>query len=143
VDDFKRINDAHGHGAGDHVLRGLTASATSALHGRGHLYRIGGDEFAALMPVTSIAAGRSAIEHLHGELSATLEESLYPTTVSMGGLIFQPNPSLDRAALMHEADSHMYAGKAAGKGRVRIATLRPARTDASSVSVNAWPLPAA
>ena len=44
----------------------------------------------------------------------------------MGALIFQPDPSLDRATLMHEADSHMYAGKAAGKGQVRVATLHPA-----------------
>ena len=49
VDDFKRINDAHGHSAGDHVLRELTTAATSALNGRGWLYRCGGDEFAAVI----------------------------------------------------------------------------------------------
>jgi hypothetical protein len=43
----------------------------------------------------------------------------------MGGLAFQPGPSLDRAALMHETDGHIYARKAAGKCRVRIAALRP------------------
>ena len=110
VDDFKRINDTHGHGAGDHVLRELTAAATNALHGRGRLYRLGGDEFAALMPIASTAAGRPAIERFHQDLSTALGRSRYPTTVSMGGLVFQPSPSLDRAALMHEADGYMYAG---------------------------------
>lgn len=128
VDDFKRINDTHGHGAGDHVLRELTAAATSALHGRGRLYRLGGDEFAALMPIASTAAGRPAIERFHQDLSTALGQSWYPTTVSMGGLVFQPGSSLDRAELMHEADGHMYAGKAAGKGRVRVAALRPIAT---------------
>ena len=144
VDDFKRINDAHGHSAGDHVLRELTAAATSALDGRGWLYRIGGDEFAAVMPVASIAAGRLAIEHLHQNLSAILAQSLYPVTVSMGALIFQPDPSLDRATLMHEADIHMYAGKAAGKGQVRVATLRPTGIAAShQIPTDAVPLPTA
>ncbi|SFM48508.1 GGDEF domain-containing protein [Methylobacterium pseudosasicola] len=125
VDDFKRINDTHGHGVGDHVLRELTAAATSALHGRGRLFRLAGDEFAALIPIASTAAGRPTIERFHQELSAALGQSRYPTTVSMGGLVFQPSSLLDRAALMHEADGHMYAGKAAGKGRVRIAAPWP------------------
>ncbi|MDP4027171.1 GGDEF domain-containing protein [Methylobacterium sp. NEAU 140] len=142
VDDFKRINDRHGHRAGDYLLRELTAAAAGTLDGRGRLYRIGGDEFAALMPVASIAAGQPAIEQLHEDLSAALEQSLYPTTVSMGGLIFQPHPSLDRAALMHEADGHMYAGKAAGKGQVRFVALRPASIAADPVLVDAMPLPA-
>ncbi|WP_187278635.1 GGDEF domain-containing protein [Methylobacterium sp. WL64] len=143
VDDFKRINDTHGHGAGDHALRELTAAATSALHGRGRLYRLGGDEFAALMPIASTAAGQPAIERFHQNLSAALGQSRYPTTVSMGGLVFQPSPSLGRAALMHEADGHMYACKASGKDRVRIAVLRPiAITNTDPMPTGAELLPA-
>lgn len=144
VDDFKRINDTHGHSAGDHVLRELTTAATSALDGRGRLFRTGGDEFAVLMPVASVAAGRPAIERLHQNLSAILAQSLYPVTVSMGALIFRPDPSLDRATLMHEADGYMYAGKAAGKGQVRIATLHPTGISAiHPMTMDAVPLPTA
>ena len=144
VDDFKRINDTRGHSAGDHVLRELTTAATSILDGRGLLYRTGGDEFAVLMPVASIAAGRPAIERLHQNLSAILGQSLYPVTVSMGALIFQPDPSLGRATLMHETDGYMYEGKASGKGQVRIETLRPAGISAiHPILTDAMPLPTA
>jgi hypothetical protein len=62
----------------------------------------------------------------------------------MGALIFRPDPSLDRATLMHEADVHMYAGKAAGKGRVRVATLRPVGISAiHPIPIGAVPLPTA
>lgn len=130
VDDFKRINDIHGHAAGDHVLRTLTNCATQALDGRGHLYRLGGDEFAIVMPLASISADHRPIEQVHRVLAASLGRSLHPATVSMGALIFRPEPSLDRAALMHEADRHMYLSKLAGKGQVRIATLKPTSTSA-------------
>lgn len=133
VDDFKRINDAHGHGAGDHVLRALTAAATSALDGRSILARLGGDEFAVLMPIASITEGEGAVERLHRDLSAVLAWSVHPITVSTGAVLFHPSSSFDWAALMHEADQHMYAVKTSGKARVRVATvLRSAGASASN-----------
>lgn len=128
VDDFKRINDTHGHAAGDHVLRVLTASATRALGDTGHLYRLGGDEFAVVLPLASISKAHHAVQRVHRALSVDLERSLPLATISMGALIFRPEPSLDRAVLLHEADRHMYLGKLAGKGCVRIAMLHPIGT---------------
>jgi diguanylate cyclase (GGDEF)-like protein len=125
VDDFKRINDTHGHAAGDHVLRVLTASATRALGGTGHVYRLGGDEFAVVLPLMSILEAHHAIERVHRTLSVDLGRSLPSATISMGALVFRPEPSLDRAVLLHEADRHMYLGKLAGEGCVRIATRQP------------------
>ena len=143
LDDFKRVNDTHGHGAGDHVLGALTAAATTALDGRGHLFRIGGDEFAVLLPLASIAMGRPAIERLHEDVSLALGRSLYPSTISMGSLVFQPRPSFDRAALMLGADRLLYEIKAGGKGRVRVATLPSVQRAVEPVPMDAWPLPAA
>ena len=125
VDDFKRINDTHGHAAGDHVLRVLTASATRALGGMGQLYRLGGDEFAVVLPLPSISTARHAVERVHRTLSVDLGRSFPSATISMGALVFQPDLSLDRTVLLHEADRHIYLGKLAGKGCVRIATRRP------------------
>jgi diguanylate cyclase (GGDEF)-like protein len=68
VDEFKRINETHGHGAGDYVLRELTSAAASARRGRGRFDRLGGDEFVALMPIASTAAGQPAIDRFHQDL---------------------------------------------------------------------------
>jgi diguanylate cyclase (GGDEF)-like protein len=68
VDEFKRINETHGHGAGDYVLRELTSAAAGARRGRGRVDRLGGDEFAALMPIASTAAGQPAIDRFHQDL---------------------------------------------------------------------------
>jgi diguanylate cyclase (GGDEF)-like protein len=64
VDDFKQVNDLHGHAAGDEALVGLAQALTSELREIDIIARIGGDEFAVLLPATGVAGARATAERL-------------------------------------------------------------------------------
>jgi len=126
VDHFKRLNDTHGHLAGDRALRLVAASMRGALDRGDMLARIGGEEFAVLMPARSLDQAAEAIQHLR----ASVEEMAVPTaddgidagiircTVSAGVAVLGPGgPDAALAA----ADRALYRAKAAGRNRVEIA----------------------
>ncbi|WP_277924485.1 GGDEF domain-containing protein [Sphingomonas sp. CROZ-RG-20F-R02-07] len=122
LDNFKTVNDTWGHAAGDAVLRAFAAAAAAVIRRQDCLGRIGGDEFALLVPVDSAEDGRATAAQLHARLSGVLREMPYPITFSMGALVVTPGSGLGFPALMHEADRLMYVVKRAGKGAVCIDT---------------------
>jgi diguanylate cyclase (GGDEF)-like protein len=113
VDGFKAINDSKGHQAGDRVLREISAVLTGTLRRGDELFRIGGDEFAALVSVTSpeeaIEAGRRLCD------AAAKAGSV---TVSIG--IAQPRDGEADASVLARADRALYAVKQAGRDGVEI-----------------------
>lgn len=123
VDNFKTINDTHGHAAGDAVLRAFAAGAEAVIRKQDCLGRIGGDEFAFLIPVESVDEGCTTAGTLHARLSSMLRELPHATTISMGALVIHPEAGLERAALMNRVDQLMYAVKRAGKGAVMVDTI--------------------
>jgi diguanylate cyclase (GGDEF)-like protein len=120
VDHFKRVNDAHGHPAGDAVLAAVAARARGALRGEDLLARIGGEEFAAILPGADLAAAADAGERIRRAIATepvpALDRSL-PVTVSVGCAALAPDDP-DGAALLGRADARLYEAKRAGRDRV-------------------------
>lgn len=115
VDHFKQINDRHGHAAGDRVLVRLAALLEATLRGDDLAARIGGEEFALLMPHTPMAAARSAMQRLLEAIRAHDWEGLR-VTASSGLTDFRPGDTPQ--TMLERADRALYAAKAAGRDRI-------------------------
>jgi diguanylate cyclase (GGDEF)-like protein len=119
VDRFKAVNDGHGHPAGDAVLREVAARASGAVR-RGDLAaRVGGEEFALLLPGADLAG---AVE-LAGRVRAAVAARPIPAgaaalavTVSLGCAALAPGEAPD--ALVARADARLYEAKRTGRDRV-------------------------
>jgi diguanylate cyclase (GGDEF)-like protein len=120
VDHFKRINDRHGHAAGDEVLRRIAARIRSQMREEDLVGRIGGEEFLALLPGTTGEQARAVASRIHGCVRADpvayLDLSL-TATVSVGVIEATPEAT-DWSALLTRADDAMYDAKRAGRDRV-------------------------
>lgn len=122
VDHFKRINDAHGHGVGDAVLRQLAQTLAQGLRERDRLGRLGGEEFLAVLPDADEAAAHQVAERMRAAVAAAplpRAEGALPYTVSIGVAGVRPGDTTD--ALIARADAALYRAKAAGRDRVVVA----------------------
>ena len=127
IDDFKRINDAFGHQAGDQVLRIVGGIIRSAVRVFDVCARYGGDEVAILMPncdLDSAVACAERIRRLVAEHDGPAHGTA-PLTMSIGVAVIEKDE--DAAALMARADQYLYQAKADGKNLVR-----------SSAGARAW-----
>ncbi len=107
LDGFKNYNDTYGHGAGDELLSQLAAAVASQLEGRGTAYRMGGDEFCALVRVGAAAPDEVARTAAAG-LSAVGDG--FEVTASYGTVVI-PTEAPDAASALQLADQRMYARK--------------------------------
>ncbi|MDY0306312.1 MAG: diguanylate cyclase [Desulfovibrionaceae bacterium] len=118
VDHFKKVNDTFGHDAGDAVLRALAEAARDAMRQADVLGRLGGEEFAAILPETGLKAGVEAAERLRRAVEA-LEvrhgEHLLRLTVSLGVAQVREGENLD--GLLKRADQALYEAKNSGRNR--------------------------
>lgn len=123
LDGFKGVNDNYGHNAGDELLIALSQAASSALRDIDSFGRIGGDEFAAILPDTSTKEGLVAAEHVR--------EAIAEVLVASGGERVSVSASIGVSAsadfsdevptiedLFHAADVAMYTAKRSGKNRI-------------------------
>jgi diguanylate cyclase (GGDEF)-like protein len=115
LDGFKALNDSHGHRAGDEALRVVAEVLRSNTRASDGLGRIGGDEFAILMPATATAPMAMLNELCLRVASATVAAGA-PVTVSIGCQTFTLPPASSADALQ-AADRIMYAAKLRGKNR--------------------------
>jgi diguanylate cyclase (GGDEF)-like protein len=122
VDHFKRVNDAHGHPAGDAVLRHVAATLTRRLRRSDVLARYGGEEFAVILPGSDGRAAAAVGEQLRAEI----ERSPAPlpstggtlgVTVSIG-VAALPDDAGDENGLVEAADRALYGAKREGRNRV-------------------------
>ena len=120
LDDFKAVNNAYGHAGGDAVLRAFAQGAAEIIRREDDFGRVGGDEFAFLLPVHSAEEGHQLAARLHARLSAVLAAAVHPVTCSMGALVIPPDVPRDEATMMHAVDQLMYVVKNAGKNAVEI-----------------------
>jgi diguanylate cyclase (GGDEF)-like protein len=135
VDHFKRINDAHGHPAGDAVLQHLARTCTALLRRSDVAARVGGEEFALLLPHAAAGQAAQTAERLRGALAgagpsapvtalpsggAQGERPPVDFTVSIGVATWG-GPGEPAEALLQRADAALYAAKRAGRDRVHAA----------------------
>jgi diguanylate cyclase (GGDEF)-like protein len=125
LDNFKSVNDEHGHAAGDAVIRAFAESAANALRRRDMLGRLGGDEFAVIMTIDSAERAREIAWGLHQRLSAVLASLARPVTISTGALVVPPSSGLSLDVLLHQADGLMYHGKRTEKGKLVVGIATP------------------
>ena len=119
LDHFKQINDRHGHAAGDEVLRATARVLTGQLRPFDRLFRIGGEEFAAILPGTDGAAAALAAErlrHVVAALPVTAGASTIAVTVSIGVATAWTGATAD--TLLKAADAALYRAKTAGRNQV-------------------------
>ncbi|UFN50368.1 GGDEF domain-containing protein [Roseomonas sp. OT10] len=126
LDHFKRINDGHGHAAGDAVLQQLGAVLRSASRGRDIIARVGGEEFVLLLPGEGVDGARSVAERLREDVARLIPHpggEGHRITLSAGLAAIgpgEPVAALEKA--LSAADQALYAAKAAGRDRVIVAS---------------------
>ncbi|MDH5674605.1 MAG: GGDEF domain-containing protein [Myxococcales bacterium] len=121
VDHFKRLNDTHGHAAGDAVLSLLGARLRAILRPTDYVARYGGEEFAVLLPEADIQGGLRAIERVRASIASAegwpADTPELPTiTISSG--VCQLTPEMTPAELFARADAALYEAKRSGRNRV-------------------------
>lgn len=120
LDHFKRINDTHGHEAGDAVLRAVAGTLRQTMRQSDVVGRIGGEEFSALLPDTDMEGARLLGEKLRQEIEALMPDigtMRLRITASIG--VAEDGPAtLAIAEIQGRADQAMYAAKRAGRNRV-------------------------
>jgi diguanylate cyclase (GGDEF)-like protein len=120
IDDFKGINDQFGHPVGDEVLNSVAEALRDEL-GDDRCYRVGGEEFAVLMPGVGATEAARLLEQLHARLARTDCAHGSPITIS-AGIALYPDSAGSRDELLRVADSALYWAKDHGKGRTCVYT---------------------
>jgi diguanylate cyclase (GGDEF)-like protein/PAS domain S-box-containing protein len=126
VDDFKRINDTHGHKAGDRALKAIVISISGRLRDTDVFARIGGDEFAAMLPYAGAAQARAVADDLRRAVSGSpihLGDAITVVlSISVGIALIDPETESDESVLA-AADRAMYEDKCRnGRATARIAS---------------------
>ncbi|QDQ26782.1 diguanylate cyclase [Chitinimonas arctica] len=133
LDHFKAVNDQYGHDAGDQVLRSFASMMRDELRETDLFGRLGGEEFAILLPADDERGVRDLAERLRAKLAdtpVTLDNGLaLALTVSIGGAFCRPTGERFEV-LLKQADQALYAAKHAGRNRVRYFEPPEARVDA-------------
>lgn len=122
LDHFKNVNDQHGHAAGDAVLEAFAQAVQASLRKTDWAGRMGGEEFAILLPETAPDAARNFAERLRQTVAAlpiAYENMTLGVTVSIGVTSLSPADLAPEDAL-RRADQAMYQAKAGGRNRVEL-----------------------
>lgn len=119
IDHFKRVNDTHGHDAGDRALVRVAALAAGVLRPGDRIGRVGGEEFLLVLPATDAATATEIAERLRQTIAAASFAEVAGgagITISLGVAAWTPGD--DEAALSKRADQALYRAKADGRNRV-------------------------
>jgi diguanylate cyclase (GGDEF)-like protein len=130
-DDFKSVNDRHGHAVGDRALRKTAQVLLQAVRQYDVVSRLGGDEFAILFPETDVDEARAIAGRLQQALHDQVEGEFAPLTYSLGVVTFS-SPPPDVADCLAEVDRRLYEAKRAGKRTVSFGL--PSRDPAPSAT---------
>ncbi len=124
IDHFKGINDTHGHAAGDAVLREVSRAVAGQLRPMDLVARIGGDEFAVIVPSCPTPFAQTVAERIReavGTVDVELATGLrLQVTVSVGGAFAGEAPGADTVHWCERADHQLYQAKSQGRNRVCI-----------------------
>lgn len=129
VDHFKAFNDRHGHRVGDQVLRAVADVLIESIKGRDLAARLGGEEFAILLPDTPLEGARAVAEQIRKRIAASRVRvratgvEVDAITVSIGVAEYDAEQTTDD--LVERADGALYSAKIAGRNRVAYRVLNP------------------
>lgn len=125
ADHFKQINDHHGHQAGDQVLSSLGRALKASTRGGDLCARIGGEEFAVILPRSDLEAATAAAQKIRLQVAGQVTDyrgQALAITVSLGVAILEPGQALTRDELLRRADQALYRAKGGGRDRVEVFT---------------------
>jgi diguanylate cyclase (GGDEF)-like protein len=131
LDDFKRVNDAHGHLAGSHVLMEMAAVILSSIRDTDAVARYGGDEFVIVLPDTQIELAGTVAERIRGKIARhlfTAGRNLQLSLTASFGVAAFPEHASSPQQLIASADTAMYEAKAANKNCIRFSAQLPRET---------------
>jgi len=141
LDDFKRINDEHGHQAGDRVLRSIAGSLRAAVRTSDVVARYGGDEFVVLMPDTAgeeAAQVAARAEAAVADLEHPMADGTSVIVTCSVGLALHPRDGRSGKELLRAADAQMYGHKRSrtrgGRGAHRASISVPQPVDAEQAA---------
>lgn len=132
LDEFKEVNDNHGHAAGDECLRRFTRAAESRLRTGDLLARMGGDEFCVVLPSTTLREGAMVARHI---LEACQHEAVQGNGVSLalsasiGVAQWRPEIGLHAERLIAAADRALYTAKKDGKNGYAVFDVTPLESE--------------
>jgi diguanylate cyclase (GGDEF)-like protein len=118
LDGFKEVNDAMGHEAGDKLLIWVARTISRSIRRTDFVARVGGDEFALLLPNTTAPPAFGVIEELLANLNRRMRRNRWPVTFSVGAVTFLTPPNSLRE-MIRRADAAMYSAKTSGKNRLK------------------------
>jgi two-component system cell cycle response regulator len=124
IDHFKKINDQHGHLAGDSVLREMGRRLRARMRKEDLIARYGGEEFACVLTQTALPGAMQFAEHLRDLIAKEKfrhEALQIPVTISLGVALLEPlpmNEKVDPLDVIRRADENLYAAKHGGRNRV-------------------------
>jgi diguanylate cyclase (GGDEF)-like protein len=122
LDRFKRINDEHGHAAGDELLRRVAAQLASVVRAADGVVRWGGEEFLVILPSVDRALALHIVERARKAIeddAVVVGGSVLRITISVG--VAERHPGEPRDALIARADEALYVAKNSGRNRVELA----------------------
>jgi diguanylate cyclase (GGDEF)-like protein len=126
LDNFKAVNDTYGHPCGDRVIKAVASILLDEMRMIDTAARIGGEEFALLLPGTGLTRAMVLLRRIQSIVSDTVitcEAAKLRMTMSMGVASYRGKLTPDPAKLMAEADKALYQAKRAGKNRIEAAPI--------------------
>lgn len=123
LDRFKAVNDAHGHGVGDEVLRELSTRVARLLRRSDALCRYGGEEFVVILPDSGRLSAESAAERIRRTIAESpfaTDAGFLPVTASIGVALYDAHSGADAQELVERADRALYQAKRDGRNCVRL-----------------------
>src|SRR3954452_4867074 len=121
IDHFKKVNDTHGHQAGDHVLSELSTLLTGALRAEDVFARYGGEEFAVICRGSDVNQGQIVAERMRKAVEVhkfMFEGTHIPLTISVGVAVLPDSTVRDANDVVSHADQALYSSKRGGRNRV-------------------------
>ena len=121
IDRFKMINDMHGHKIGDEIIKLMATTANNILRSSDIFARLGGEEFAAVLPNTSLRGAMTVAENIRHEIEhlkfTTENNDLVSFTISIGvAMLHKTDKDID--SVLHRADLALYDAKRSGRNKV-------------------------
>ena len=140
VDHFKDYNDTYGHPQGDAILKAVANIIQASVKRAGDIAaRIGGEEFAVLLPNTELGAALAVAERMRAEVEAsnvpTQDGKPTSATVSIGAIAERPSPNSDASLFVAKADGCLYVAKESGRNCV-FPTRRAVKPYCPPLAVN-------